>query len=153
MSNIDKSSLAKTRELATLMVERISMNPVSCKLLNEAWKKEFPDEVAIADRMLALLDELEAKDSTISTQQQEIRTLLNAIEQATQKRNHDINRITEMSAENCNMKNRIAELESALNRHYELPDVYDMAIKQFESLSNHKHHFINGTCVECLKSE
>ena len=36
MSNIDKSSLAKTRELATLMVERISMNPVSCKLLNEA---------------------------------------------------------------------------------------------------------------------
>ncbi|EEL4139322.1 ead/Ea22-like family protein [Salmonella enterica] len=35
------------------------MNPVSCKLLNEAWKKEFPDEVAIAERMLALLDELE----------------------------------------------------------------------------------------------
>ncbi|HDP0196471.1 TPA: ead/Ea22-like family protein [Salmonella enterica subsp. enterica serovar Concord] len=34
------------------------MNPVSCKLLNEAWKKEFPDEVAIAERMLALLDEL-----------------------------------------------------------------------------------------------
>ncbi|KAF0679422.1 ead/Ea22-like family protein [Enterobacter hormaechei] len=63
MSNIDKSSLAKTRELATLMVERISMNPVSCKLLNEAWKKEFPDEVAIADRMLALLDELESETS------------------------------------------------------------------------------------------
>ena len=32
-------------------------------------------------------------------------------------------------------ENRIAELESALNRHYELPDVYDMAIKQFESLA------------------
>ncbi|EJS2156378.1 ead/Ea22-like family protein [Salmonella enterica] len=41
------------------MVDRFSMNPVSCKLLNEAWKKEFPDEVAIAKRMLALLDELE----------------------------------------------------------------------------------------------
>ncbi|EAA3601719.1 ead/Ea22-like family protein [Salmonella enterica] len=41
------------------MVERFSMNPVSCKLLNEAWKKEFPDEVAIAERMLALLDEPE----------------------------------------------------------------------------------------------
>ncbi|EBY1133246.1 ead/Ea22-like family protein, partial [Salmonella enterica subsp. enterica serovar Senftenberg] len=41
------------------MVERFSMNPVSCKLLNEAWKKEFPDEVAIAERMLALLYELE----------------------------------------------------------------------------------------------
>ena len=64
-----------------------------------------------------------------------------------------LNRITEMSVENYHMKNRIEELESALNRHYELPDVYDMAIKQFESLSNHNHHFINGTCVECLKSE
>lgn len=66
MSNIDKSSLAKTRELATLMVERISMNPVSCKLLNEAWQKEFPDEVAIAKRMLALLDELEATEKRIA---------------------------------------------------------------------------------------
>ncbi|HAM6726419.1 TPA: ead/Ea22-like family protein, partial [Escherichia coli] len=32
--------------------------------------------------VLALLDELEAKDSSISTQQHEIRTLLNALEQA-----------------------------------------------------------------------
>ncbi|HGA5956681.1 TPA: ead/Ea22-like family protein [Salmonella enterica subsp. enterica serovar Saintpaul] len=60
MSNIDKQAVtAKTKELASLMVERFSMNPVSCKLLNEAWKKEFPDEVAIAERMLALLYELE----------------------------------------------------------------------------------------------
>lgn len=58
MSNIDKQAVtAKTKELASLMVERFSMNPVSCKLLNEAWGKEFPDEVAIAERMLALLDE------------------------------------------------------------------------------------------------
>lgn len=58
MSNIDKQAVtAKTKELASLMVEGFSMNPVSCKLLNEAWKKEFPDEVAIAERMLALLDE------------------------------------------------------------------------------------------------
>ncbi|EBG2975769.1 ead/Ea22-like family protein [Salmonella enterica subsp. enterica serovar Braenderup] len=58
MSNIDKQAVtAKTKELASFMVERFSMNPVSCKLLNEAWKKEFPDEVAIAERMLALLDE------------------------------------------------------------------------------------------------
>ena len=66
MSNIDKRAFAMTKELATLMVERFSMNPVSCKLLNEAWKKEFPDEVAIADRMLALLDELEAAESRIA---------------------------------------------------------------------------------------
>ncbi|HHL4540384.1 TPA: hypothetical protein ACQ7YS_000990 [Escherichia coli] len=37
--------------------------------------------------VLALLDELEAKDSTIATQQQEIRTLLNALGQASEKRN------------------------------------------------------------------
>ncbi|ELE9225113.1 hypothetical protein RM361_004459 [Enterobacter kobei] len=66
MSNIDKRAFAMTKELATLMGERFSMNPVSCKLLNEAWKKEFPDEVAIAERMLALLDELEAKDNRIN---------------------------------------------------------------------------------------
>ncbi|EBW8185719.1 ead/Ea22-like family protein [Salmonella enterica subsp. enterica serovar Typhimurium var. 5-] len=60
MSNIDKQAVtAKTKELASFMVDRFSMNPVSCKLLNEAWEKEFPDEVAIAERMLALLDELE----------------------------------------------------------------------------------------------
>lgn len=66
MSNIDKRALAMTKELATLMVERFSMNPVSSKLLNEAWQKEFPDEVAIAKRMLSLLDELEAKDVQIA---------------------------------------------------------------------------------------
>ena len=64
MSNIDKRALAITKELAVLMVERFSMNPVSCKLLNESWEKEFPDEVAIAKRMLALLDELEAVQKT-----------------------------------------------------------------------------------------
>lgn len=30
---------------------------------------------------------------------------------------------------------------------------FDTTTQQFESLSNHNHHFINGTCVECLKSE
>lgn len=74
MSNIDKQAVtAKTKELASLMVERFSMNPVSCKLLNEAWEKEFPDEVAIAERMLALLDELEKA-------QQRIDELMGAIE-------------------------------------------------------------------------
>ncbi|EDI2339567.1 ead/Ea22-like family protein [Salmonella enterica subsp. enterica serovar Poona] len=66
MSNIDKQAVtAKTKELASFMVERFSMNPVSCKLLNEAWEKEFPDEVAIAERMLALLDELEHYKSRV----------------------------------------------------------------------------------------
>ncbi|MEN4395006.1 hypothetical protein [Enterobacter cloacae] len=73
MSNIDKRAFAMTKELATLMVERFSMSPVSCKLLNEAWKKELSDEVAIAERMLALLDELEAKDKRIAEQREIMR--------------------------------------------------------------------------------
>nr|UVY19026.1 MAG: hypothetical protein [Bacteriophage sp.] len=49
---------------------------------------------------------------------------------------------------------RIAELEEALRGKQALiPDECDTTAQQFESLSNHKHHFINGTCVECLKSE
>ncbi|MES3382722.1 ead/Ea22-like family protein [Enterobacter hormaechei] len=40
--------------------------------------------------VLALLDELEAKESTIATQQQEIRTLLNALGQSSEKRNSDL---------------------------------------------------------------
>lgn len=57
MSNIDKQAVtAKIKELASLMVERFSMNPVSCKLLNEAWKKEFPDEVAIAEHQLHMAE-------------------------------------------------------------------------------------------------
>ncbi|MFB4893062.1 hypothetical protein ACE3LM_22555 [Enterobacter hormaechei subsp. steigerwaltii] len=47
-------------------------------------------KIFTAERVLALLDELEAKDSSISTQQHEIRTLLNALEQATEKRNSDL---------------------------------------------------------------
>ncbi|ECA9706426.1 hypothetical protein EUP80_25040 [Salmonella enterica subsp. enterica serovar Bredeney] len=53
------------------MVERFSMNPVSCKLLNEAWEKEFPDEVAIAERMLALLDELDSANGYVSAYEAE----------------------------------------------------------------------------------
>ena len=30
---------------------------------------------------------------------------------------------------------------------------FDTTAQQFESLRNHKHNFINGTCVQCLKSE
>lgn len=43
--------------------------------------------------------------------------------------------VEELIAELEAAEKRIAELESALNLHYELPDVYDMAIKQFESLA------------------
>lgn len=54
-------------------------------------RKCFDTQTIIeVDVLEALLDELEAKDATIATQQQEIRTLLNALEQATDKQNYDI---------------------------------------------------------------
>lgn len=102
MSNIDKRGLREAAEKAT----------------KGRWAVEFDDEIYSTDgvnheqiamvfseneardaafiaaanptTVLALLDELEAKDSSISTQQHEIRTLLNALEQATEKRNSDI---------------------------------------------------------------
>lgn len=49
---------------------------------------------------------------------------------------------------------RIAELEEALrDKQALIPDECDTTTRQFESLINHKHHFINGTCVECMESE
>lgn len=56
------TELAKTKELAFLMTERFTMNPISCKLLNEAWREAFPDEVAVAKRMRALVEALEAAE-------------------------------------------------------------------------------------------
>nr|WP_258959683.1 ead/Ea22-like family protein [Klebsiella pneumoniae] len=41
------------------------MNPISAKLLNEAWRLAFPDEVAVARRMRALVEALE-KAQTIN---------------------------------------------------------------------------------------
>lgn len=60
------TELAKTKELAFLMTGRFSMNPISCKILNEAWREAFPDEVAVAKRMLALVEELEAAEKRIA---------------------------------------------------------------------------------------
>lgn len=56
--------IARNKELASLMTERATLNPVSCKLLNEAWRKDFPDEVAVARRILALVDALESAQAT-----------------------------------------------------------------------------------------
>ncbi|MEE7653603.1 hypothetical protein V3N80_25270 [Raoultella planticola] len=53
------AELAHTKELAFWMTERVFMNPISSKLLNEDWRKAFPDEVAVAERMKALVEALE----------------------------------------------------------------------------------------------
>lgn len=71
--------------------------------------------------VLALLDELEAAEALNKHLELAIRKAEGCSEALRRK--------TEAA------EKRIAEMESALNRHYELPDVYDMAIKQFESLA------------------
>lgn len=53
------AELVHTKELAFWMVERVFMNPISAKLLNEDWRKAFPDEVAVAERMKALVEAVE----------------------------------------------------------------------------------------------
>lgn len=73
MSNIDKQAKSVIREL-----------------IDDARARRLGKLIITADEMEALLDELEAKDSTIATQQQEIRTLLNALEQASEKGNSDV---------------------------------------------------------------
>ena len=84
MSNIDKQALRNVAEKTKIAGEAPVM-PFEQRInaLNDFMKNFTPATV------LALLDELEAKDATITTQQQEIRTLLNALEQATEKRNSD----------------------------------------------------------------
>lgn len=59
------AELAQTKELAFWMTERVFMNPISAKFLNEDWRKAFPDEVAVAERMKALVEALE-KAQTIN---------------------------------------------------------------------------------------
>ncbi|HCR0128213.1 ead/Ea22-like family protein [Enterobacter hormaechei] len=76
MSNINKQALREMAERAA----------------SDSWgydRDEFNDAIT-PSTVLALLDELEAKDSTIATQQQEIRTLLNALGQSSEKRNSDL---------------------------------------------------------------
>lgn len=64
MTNNDE--LAQLKQLATFMTERFSMNPVSCKILNEDWKKRFPDDAAVAETLVALLAERDADKKRIA---------------------------------------------------------------------------------------
>ncbi|MCK7102487.1 ead/Ea22-like family protein [Enterobacter cloacae] len=112
MSNIDKRALREAAEKATPGPWYVHDKPCEDgnygidtsdkEFLAEAvvwwgfsrqsiWREEDAKRIAAANpaTVLALLDELEAKDSTIATQQQEIRTLLNALGQSSEKRNSD----------------------------------------------------------------
>jgi hypothetical protein len=77
MSNIDKRALREAAEKAS-----------TDNHTQDEWFHYL--RCSNPETVLALLDELEAKDATITTQQHEIRTLLNALEQASEKRNSDL---------------------------------------------------------------
>ena len=77
MSNIDKRALREAAEKAS-----------TDNHTQDEWFHYL--RCSTPETVLALLDELEAKDSTIATQQQEIRTLLNALGQSSEKRNSDL---------------------------------------------------------------
>ena len=70
------AELAHTKELAFWMVDRVFMNPISAKLLNEDWRKAFPDEVAVAERMKALVEALEKAQQRIAELERGQETLL-----------------------------------------------------------------------------
>lgn len=65
------AELAHTKELAFWMTERVFMNPISAKLLNEDWRKAYPDEVAVAERMKALVEALEKAQLSIAELERE----------------------------------------------------------------------------------
>ena len=77
MSNIDKQALREAAATAKIAGEAPVM-PFDQRItaLNDFMKQCTPATV------LALLDELEAKDATIAFQQHEIRTLLGRLENA-----------------------------------------------------------------------
>lgn len=75
------AELAHTKELAFWMTERVFMNPISAKLLNEGWRKAFPDEVAVAERMKALVEALETAQRANTAQGDHIEQLQGTIHQ------------------------------------------------------------------------
>lgn len=81
-----------SKSLNSRCIRRWEVEFIGTGRIREIADNPYGDEEKcwLAKRVLAMQAELEAKDSTISTQQQEIRTLLNALEQATEKRNYDI---------------------------------------------------------------
>ncbi len=112
MSSIDKQALREAAELFNSEEgdhwwDEEQLTHEDGLGLNEADGKFIA--TANPATVLALLDELEVKDSTIATQQQEIRTLLNALEAAGK-------RIAEL---NEALKQAVSGYKSCLRTGYE----------------------------------
>ncbi|NBC77215.1 ead/Ea22-like family protein [Enterobacter asburiae] len=92
MSNIDKQALREAAEAAIGAHERLSVMPPDdifdislaegTQLDADITALNALNSTANPATVLALLDELEAKDATIAFQQHEIRTLLGRLENA-----------------------------------------------------------------------
>ncbi|EKQ6536918.1 hypothetical protein P6O00_002070 [Klebsiella michiganensis] len=105
------AELAHTKELAFFMVERVFMNPISAKLLSEDWRKEFPDEVAVAERMKALVEALEAKDSDAEWMRKRIAELAKERETKEEQRTNWFQMAQKLGEDLDAAEKRIAELE------------------------------------------
>lgn len=116
---MNDAELAHTKELAFWMTERVFMNPISAKLLNEDWRKAFPDEVAVAERMKALVEALESEKRICATWRKTAEANSEKLEKAQQQTTESENRvrkqnrhICELFDDNTALRQRIAELES-----------------------------------------
>lgn len=130
MTKINYQAPREAAERAIPAMERLLMLPVDDDLISEQELKDYGVDIdalnafkflAGPETVLALLDELEAAEALNKHLELAIRKAEGCSEALRRK--------TEAA------EKRIAELELSLNRHYDLPDVYDMAIKQFESLA------------------
>ncbi|EOA0508839.1 hypothetical protein ACW7C8_01990 [Klebsiella pneumoniae] len=103
------AELAHTKELAFWMTERVFMNPISAKLLNEDWRKAFPDEVAVAERMKALVEALEKAQQV---DEELCRLLPPGAEYMDPPDGGDVEPIEQVRRMVADYRQRIAELES-----------------------------------------
>ncbi|EPK2276038.1 hypothetical protein ACVUOM_004661 [Klebsiella pneumoniae] len=103
------AELAHTKELAFWMTERVFMNPISAKLLNEDWRKAFPDEVAVAERMKALVEALEKAQQV---DEELCRLLPPGAEYMDPPDGGDVEPIEQVRLMVADYRQRIAELES-----------------------------------------
>lgn len=111
-------ALERAKKLAFLMTERFSMNPISAKLLNEAWRLAFPDELAVARRMRAMVEALEKAQGMEAYWKTQCRGITDHCEE---------------------LQARIAELERE-QEHLRPVDV--MSEKAFHRLENSESRFI-----------
>ncbi|HFE3450819.1 TPA: ead/Ea22-like family protein [Enterobacter kobei] len=110
MSSIDKRALREIAVAAVGAHERLSVMPPDdifdislaegTQLDADITALNALNSAANPATVLALLDELKAKDSTIATQQQEIRTLLNALGQASGRHKNLVQQLVNAEVEN-----------------------------------------------------